>query len=196
MKKYFLDFGTQHGDGLEKIRKLEDFDEDTEIHSFEANPLTFQGIPFKDGVNYYNVGVSSKTGFHHFNCEEESEGKFTGGGSSLLDLSHWNTEKVYNWEEGERFSKNKEAQVFCLSIIDILNMLLPDKTEESIIAKFDIEGAEYPIFDLLEDTDNFKWFSKIYVEFHDHCLVNSLVKDCRYWLSCFQSKGIETVIWD
>jgi hypothetical protein len=112
-----------------------------------------------------------------------------------LDLSEWNTEAVYNWKEGERFLKNKSTQVFCLSIVDLLELLLPDKTEKSIIAKFDIEGSEYPIFEMLEKTDNFKWFSKLYVEFHDHCIQKDLVKDSLYWSASFADQGIEFVPW-
>jgi len=214
MNKYFLDFGTQHGSGLYRICALENFDQNVEIHSFEANPYTFKADVWKKAidkrpdlkdtkahcekmVHYYNIGVSGDTGFYHFNCEEDQEGGFTGSGSSLLDLSCWNTEKNYNWKEGERFSKNKSAQVFCLSIIDLLALLLPDKTEKSIIAKFDIEGAEYSVFEALEATDNFKWFSKLYVEFHDTCITTiDLPKKSRYWIESFKAQGIEFVPWD
>ncbi len=195
MNKYFLDFGTQHGSGLKAISSLENFDKSIQIHSFEANPNTFKSLQCDERVHYHNIGISSKTGFYNFNCEEESEGKFTGGGSSLLDLSEWNTEAVYNWKEGERFLKNKSTQVFCLSIVDLLELLLPDKTEKSIIAKFDIEGSEYPIFEMLEKTDNFKWFSKLYVEFHDNCIQKDLVKNSHYWSASFAAQGIGFVPW-
>ena len=89
MSKYFLDFGTQHGSGLYKICALEDFDQNVEIHSFEANPYTFKADVWKKAidkrpdlkdtkahcekmVHYYNIGVSGDTGFYHFNCEERS----------------------------------------------------------------------------------------------------------------------------
>ena len=195
MKKYFLDFGTQYGSGLKAIRSLEKFDQNVEIHSFEANPNTFKSLLCDERVHYHNIGISSSTGFYNFNCEEESEGQFTGGGSSLLDLSEWNTEGVYKWKEGERFSKNQSTKIFCLSIVDLLDLLLPDKTEKSIVAKFDIEGSEYSIFEMLEETDNFKWFSKLYVEFHDHCIQKNLPKDSHYWSASFAAQGIEFVPW-
>ena len=212
MKKYFLDFGTQHGTGLYKICALEHFDQNVEIHSFEVNPYTFKADAMKKAVekrpdskdamircdkniHYYNIGVAGNTGFYNLNCEEEKEGQFTGGGSSILDLSCWNTEKNYNWKEGERFAKNKSARVFCLSIVDLLELLLPDKTEKSIIAKFDIEGAEYSVFEALEETDGFKWFSKLYVEFHDNCITTDLLKNSRYWLESFAARDIEFVPW-
>jgi FkbM family methyltransferase len=195
MKKYFLDFGTQHGCGLKAISTLENFDQSVEIHSFEANPNTFKSLQCDERVHYHNIGISAKTGFCNFNCEEEREGQFTGGGSSLLDLSEWNTETVYHWKEGDRFLKNKSTQVFCLSIVDLLELLLPNRTEKSIIAKFDVEGSEYSIFEMLEKTDNFKWFSKLYVEFHDHCIQKNLIKDSHYWLASFAAQDIEFVPW-
>ena len=63
MDKYFLDFGTNLGQGLEAICNIEGFNEDVEIHSFEANPFIFQKIQFKPNVNYYNIAVSEFNGF-------------------------------------------------------------------------------------------------------------------------------------
>ncbi len=199
--KYFLDFGTQHGHGLDQITKLENLDlpdrrqEQTKICSFEPNPHTFQKIKFKQGVQYYNMGIADKTGFYDFNCEEEMAGVFTGGGSSLLDLSIWDLSCVYTWSSAERFSKYKKSNVFCLSICDLLDTLTPDKNEKSILAKFDIEGTEYSIFEQLEKTDNFKWFQKIYVEFHDDAITTTLHKDKHYWIRRFPELDIEYVEW-
>lgn len=105
-----------------------------------------------------------------------------------------------------------------MSISNILETLLPEKEEKSIIAKFDVEGAEYGIFQELKDTDNFKWFSKIYVEFHDliigyptqHQMEVSRRFDDRdigrgevpfsvmslRWMHHFHNTGIEAIIWD
>lgn len=211
MNKYFLDFGTNLGQGLEAISDIEKFDKDVEVHSFEANPFIFQKINFKPNVNYYNIAVSEFNGFFELNIDGV-------GGSTLLPLDLWNPEQTYGWKEGERHNRYTNIKVPSMSISNILETLLPEKEEKSIIAKFDVEGAEYGIFQELKDTDNFKWFSKIYVEFHDliigyptqHQMEVSRRFDDRdigrgevpfsvmslRWMHHFHNTGIEAIIWD
>ena len=210
MHKYFLDFGTNLGQGLEAISDIEGFSEDVEIHSFEANPFIFQKIQFKPKVNYYNIAVSEFNGFLNLNMDGI-------GGATLVPLEIWNPEETYGWEEGERHNRYTNIKVPSMSISHILETLLPNKEEKSIIAKFDVEGAEYGIFKELKDTDNFKWFSKIYVEFHDaiigqkyagraECFWKSKGKIVRgmvpfgatslWWMNYFYNMGIEVIVWD
>lgn len=194
--KHFLDFGTHFGEGLEQIRGLEKLDREVEIHSFEANPYTFQDIQFQNGVDYYNIAISALDGFFNFNCEMEDDGKPQGGGSSLLNLTNWNNEKTYNWKPNERFDKYKSVKVPSMSITSLLDQLLPDREQKSILAKFDVEGMEYDIFEQLRQTDNFKWFSKIYVEFHqaNMDLITPITGDFA-WLDYFESIGLDVVLW-
>jgi FkbM family methyltransferase len=194
--KHFLDFGTHLGEGLEEIRSVEKLDREVEIHSFEANPYTFQNIEFQNGVDYYNIAVSALDGFFNFNCEMQDDGKPQGGGSSLLDLTNWNNERVYKWKPNERFDRYKSVKVASMSITSLLDQLLPDREQKSILAKFDVEGMEYDIFDQLRQTDNFKWFSKIYVEFHEGNLnlIHPLTQGVE-WLDYFESIGLDVVLW-
>ena len=60
MNKYFLDFGTNLGQGLEAISDIEKFDKDVEVHSFEANPFIFQKINFKEQFTQDNISISKK----------------------------------------------------------------------------------------------------------------------------------------
>lgn len=210
MNKYFLDFGTNLGQGLEAISDIEKFDKDVEVHSFEANPFIFQKINFKPNVNYYNIAVSEFNGFFELNIDGA-------GGSTLLPLDLWNPEQTYGWKEGERHNRYTNIKVPSMSISNILETLLPEKEEKSIIAKFDVEGAEYGIFQELKDTDNFKWFSKIYVEFHDRIIGHTaqyvavvarrhkgnitrarvpFSKISIEWMNHFDNTGIEAIIWD
>jgi len=195
--KYFLDFGTHFGEGLEQIRSLEKLDGEVEIHSFEANPYTFQGIEFQNGVDYYNIAISAIDGFFNFNCEVEDDGQPQGGGSSLLTPSNWNNEKTYNWKPNERFDRYKTVKVLSMSITSLLDQLLPNREQKSILAKFDVEGMEFDIFEQLRETDNFKWFSKIYVEFHQGNMdtIQPLTGDIA-WLDYFESIGLDVVLWE
>lgn len=184
--KYFLDFGTRFGEGLEKIKGHEKLNKDVEIYSFEANPYTFQQIPFKDDVEYYNIAVSAQDGFFNFNCEIQDDGKPYGDGSSLMDIAYWNKEATY-----------KPIGVFSMSIISLLDKLLPDRSEKSILAKFDIEGMEFDIFEELRKTDNFKWFSKIYVEFHQGNMDGKPLPTTDFeWMKYFEDIGLDVVLWN
>ena len=188
---YYLDFGTHLGEGMEKICGLEHFKDDIEIHGFEANPHVFQKIEFQDDVNYYNIAVTDANGFFEVNYE------LNNGGATMINLANWNPEKVYQWKKDERYQKYGQAITPSMSIANILEWLLPNKKEKSILAKFDIEGAEYGVFEELRKTDNFKWFSKIYVEFHWSLFegVKPKTSDME-WLSYFESIGLTTVLWD
>lgn len=189
---YFLDFGTHLGEGMEKIRELENLKDDIETHCFEANPHIFQKIEFKDNVQYYNIAVSDVDGFFELNYEADND-----GGATLINLDNWNPEEVYQWKKQERYQKYKHVTVPSLSISNILDWLIPDKKEKSILAKFDIEGAEYGVFEQLRATDNFKWFSKIYVEFHMQLFEGITPStDDTDWLNYFESIGLTTVLWD
>ena len=81
-------------------------------------------------------------------------------------------------------------------VLPLLDQLLPDREQKSILAKFDVEGMEYDIFDQLRQTDNFKWFSKIYVEFHEGNLnlIHPLTQGVE-WLDYFESIGLDVVLW-
>jgi len=189
---YFLDFGTHLGEGMEKIRERENLKDGIEIHCFEANPHIFQKIEFKDNVQYYNIAVTDVDGFFNLNYEANND-----GGATLINLDNWNPEKLYQWKKEERYQKYKHVTVPSLSILNILDWLIPDKKEKSILAKFDIEGAEYGVFEQLRATDNFKWFSKIYVEFHMQLFegIQPSTHDMD-WLNYFESIGLDTVLWD
>jgi len=97
---YFLDFGTHLGEGMEKIRGLEHFKDDIEIHGFEANPHVFQKIEFQPNVNYYNIAVTESNGFFQVNYELDND-----GGATMIDLNNWNPAEVYQWKKDERFQK-------------------------------------------------------------------------------------------
>ena len=189
---YFLDFGRHLGQGMEKICEAENLKDDIQIHCFEANPHIFQKIEFKDNVQYYNIAVTDVDGFFDLNYETEND-----GGATLIPLANWNPEKIYGWKKQERYQKYKHVTVHSLSISNILDRLIPDKKEKSILAKFDIEGAEYGVFEQLRSTDNFKWFSKIYVEFHMQLFEGiKPSRDDMDWLNYFESTGLHTVLWD
>lgn len=189
-KKIFIDCGTNLGQGLKTICKLEDIDNTWDVYSFEANPKTFEKIEKNKYVRYFNVAVSDKYEFSIFNCEKmDNENGFVGGGSTLLELNNWNSEKVYNF-------KPDYIQTI-VPVIDLIDFILKiDPEENSIILKIDIEGSEYKILKKIEYLKFFKYIKKIYIEFHDH-VVNDLdiEHNSNYWINYFINNNIEYKIW-
>jgi len=190
MKQIFIDCGCQLGQGLKKICKLENITNKWDVYSFEANPITFEKIQKNQYVRYFNVAVSDNYGFYNFNCEKwDDEHGFMGGGSTLIKLDDWKTERVYR-------TKPLYIQTV-VPTIDLSDFILSIKPEEkSIIIKMDIEGSEYKILKKFEKTNIFKYLKKIYIEFHDHILDN-LENDnnSRYWIKYFEDNNIEVIIW-
>jgi FkbM family methyltransferase len=178
MKNIFIDCGTQLGQGLKNICKLENVTNEWDVYSFEANPITFEKVKKNKHVRYFNVAVSDRYDFLNFNCEKwDDENGFIGGGSTLVNLKYWNTDRVYG--------NKPEYLKTIVPVIDLTDFILKIKPEEkSIVLKIDIEGAEYNVLKKLKDLDLFKYIKKIYIEFHDHLLDNLDVNNnSNYWFN-------------
>lgn len=160
--KTLLDFGTNFGQGLKKVMKLEAVTSAWRVMSYEANPITFKRIDRLPYVTYLNYAVSDRNGEAVLNAEEWPEGKaFVGGGSTLMDLSNWNTQKVYgmNMAYEQMIVQTKDVH-------DIMNDL--DLADKSCLMKMDIEGSEYAVLRRIIDTGMVNKVYKLYIEFHDH----------------------------
>lgn len=190
MKNIFLDCGTQLGQGLKNISKLENIKTDWDVYSFEANPITFLKIERNNHVRYFNVAVSDSYGFSTFNCEEwDADHGFTGGGSTLIDLNNWNTERVYGVKPNY-----VQTLVPTIDLIDFIKKLNPE--EKSIVLKLDIEGCEYRVLKKIQENNFFKFFKKIYIEFHDHLLTTQETNNnSQYWIQYCYDNNIEIITW-
>lgn len=191
MKKIFIDCGTNFGQGLRSIAKLENMDINWDVYSFEANPELFKQIEKNKHVRYFNVAVSDYYGFSNFNCEEliqENNISYNGGGSTLLELDKWNTDKIYGFKPNY-----KSYLVPVIDIADFITNINPQ--EKSIIIKLDIEGLEFKILSKLEELNLFKYIKKIYIEFHEHLLSDAPNKGVSYWTEFFTKNNIDYVLW-
>lgn len=160
--KTLLDFGTNFGQGLKKVMELEAVTSAWRVISYEANPITFKRIDRLPHVTYLNYAVSDRNGEAVLNAEEWPECKaFVGGGSTLMDLSNWNTQKVYGMNMAY-----EQMTVQTIDVHDIMNDL--DLADKSCLMKMDIEGSEYAVLRRIIDTGMVKKIYKLYIEFHDH----------------------------
>lgn len=189
MKNIFIDCGTNFGQGLEKISKLENIDfNNWFVYSFEANPLTFEKIQKIENVKYFNLGVSDFYGFVNFNCEKYDDYGFVGGGSTLLDLKNWKTEKVYGFKP-----EYLSVLVPVIDLCDFINTIEPE--DKSIILKLDVEGSEYQILNKLKNNNLFDKIKKIYIEFHDHITNIKPEYNSSYWVNVLQQNNVEFIQW-
>jgi FkbM family methyltransferase len=188
MNKIFIDCGTNLGQGLKEISSLENINNDWDVYSFEANPITYSLIEKNTAFQYFNVAVSDSYHFSIFNCESQDKNGFIGGGSTLLDLNEWRSERVYG------FKQNYIQKL--IPVIDLTDFILRIKPEnKSIILKLDIEGSEYKVLKKMHDLNLFKFIRKIYVEFHDHVLLNPHETSAAHWVHYFAENNIEFTPW-
>ena len=192
MKKIFIDCGTNFGQGLRSISKLENMDVKWDVYSFEANPEIFKEIEKNKYIRYFNVAVSDYYGFSNYSCEEliqDNKSSYNGGGSTLLELNEWNIDRVYG------FKPNYKS--YLVPVIDITDFIITiNPPEKSIIIKLDVEGCEFNILSKLEELNLFKFISKIYIEFHEHLLTVTPKKGMTYWVNFFVENNIDYVLWD
>ncbi len=187
-KNIFIDCGTNLGQGLKEISVLEGINNNWNVYSFEANPITFSLIEKNQAFRYFNVAVSDTYHFATFNCERWDDKGFIGGASTLLDLDEWQTERVYGFKP-----ENIQTIVPVIDLIDFILRLKPEM--KSIVLKLDIEGSEYKILQKLQDLNLYNFIRKIYIEFHDHLLSTTQQKPSNYWIRFFSTNNIDFVLW-
>lgn len=189
MKNIFIDCGTNFGQGLDKISKIENIDfEKWDVYSFEANPLMFENIKKHKNVRYFNVGVSDFYGFSNFHCENNNGSSFDGGGSTLLDLKNWKTENVYGFKP-----EYYQVLIPVIDLCDFIKKINPP--EKGIILKLDVEGSEYQILNKIKNEELFKYIKKAYIEFHDHITNIKPEYNSLYWIGVLQQNGVEVIQW-
>ena len=201
MKNIFIDCGTNFGQGLSQVAGAENVHPDSwDVYSFEANPITFlnylNGKPPKNVavhftdfqyVRYFNVGVGNAYGFKKYHCEQWNDDGFVGGGSTLIPLDKWHTERVYGFRPNYI-----ETLVPVIDIGDFIKSLNPEP--RSIVLKLDIEGSEFDVFRSLKHHNSFPLIRKIYVELHHPIL--DIQEEPGEWMQILSDNGIEVVRWN
>lgn len=163
-KNVFLDLGTHYGQGLRQFIRMFRMDEEWEIHTFEANPITFdifkkQFYNQTPWVKSYNKAISDNYGNVKINIESPPNEGETGAGSSIIDLDEWDP-----WEGKLRNNFKTSALVDCIDLSDFIIKNF-NKTD-NIIVKMDIEGSEYHTLEKMIEDKSIDYISKIFVEWH------------------------------
>ena len=165
MRKFLLDGGTHLGQGLKQIMRQHQADESWHIHTWEANPYTWNKYQEKNtasNIHSYNQALSDHSGMITVNIET-AETKYQKGlapigqGTSILDLDRWQAgPHVGTFQE--------QVTVQCIDFADWIQANCAP--EDFIVCKLDIEGAEYQVLGRMRQTGVLSWIDHLYVEWH------------------------------
>lgn len=164
MANVFLDLGTHYGEGLREFIDKHQMNSSWIIHTFEANPITYDmfvkdHLQNTDWVIPHNSAVSSFNGTIPMNLETPPNEPETGMGSSVIPLEKWDP-----WGNGNREHFKRTVDVPCIDFSEFIknHFLKTDK----IIVKMDIEGSEYDTLERLIETGVIDYIDELTVEWH------------------------------
>lgn len=172
MRQIFLDGGTHYGQGLQQFIQKYNITPDWEIHTFEANPVTYNHFLEKSShlfsyfnINHYNKALSNKNRTVTIHQETPPNEDNSGMGSSIISLDKWNP-----WGGTLRENFKTTDEVEC---IDFSEFILSNFSKEDfIVSKLDVEGSEYDILESLIETEAIFYINDLYVEFHSRFFTN------------------------
>jgi FkbM family methyltransferase len=171
MAKIFLDCGTHYGEGLRQFSDMFHMDEEWKIHTFEANPVTYEvfksrRLPHLGGnVLAYNYAVTTYDGEIDMYIESpDTEIRDTGQGSSIVSKDKWNP------QDGILKFKEELVPVPCIDLSKFVE--LNTSEDDFIVMKLDVEGAEYDILDKMLEEMTLHRISHLFVEFHAKYFTN------------------------
>jgi FkbM family methyltransferase len=174
MKKIFIDCGTHFGQGIKSFRKQYKMNDLWKIFTWEANPSTHKKFLESElyksiNVTSFNSAVSTYNGTISLNVEtvkNKNEGVFenTGQGSSIVSADEWTMSTKH------KGSFLETVEVPC---IDISEWILQNCSSENfVVMKLDVEGAEYSILEKILKDGSASLIDDIYIEWHSRFFSN------------------------
>lgn len=171
MTKIFFDCGTHYGEGLRQFSDMFQMNEEWKIHTFEANPVTYEVFKNRrlphlgNNVLAYNYAVTTYDGEIDMYIESpDTEIRDTGQGSSIVSKDKWNP------QDGILKFKEELVPVPCIDLSKFLE--LHTSEDDFIVMKLDVEGAEYDILDKMLEEMTLHRISHLFVEFHAKYFTN------------------------
>jgi FkbM family methyltransferase len=151
MKKVFLDCGTHMGEGLNKFAEAYSMDENWEIYSFEPNTYLWKEHADQnthDNIHYINKAIYINNDVVNFN------------------IAYPNTDasSIYKKHIGDNYYGSIDVECLDLSTFVLENF----SKDDFIVAKLDIEGAEYAVLRKMIADGSLEYINDLFVEFHSH----------------------------
>lgn len=158
--------GTHYGQGLRQFISSFGMNEKWAIHTFEANPVTYdifvnQHHHLTPWVIHHNKAISNRDGEVVINIETPPGEGDTGMGSSIIDMSKWNP---WGLADQDKDHFNKKSTIPCMDISEFIKRNF--SKEDRIIVKMDIEGSEFEVIERMLQENTMEWIDEIYVEWH------------------------------
>lgn len=150
MRKIFLDCGAHCGCSRKKFKQEIDHLNEYEIFSFEPDP----------GFNKYCPELINKAVWNE-SCVNKFYKFSLCGGSSLSKIRA-------DLLEPKLPIRREVIRVECIDLNDFI--VTRFEPHDYIIAKFDVEGAEYTILPHLIELGGISYINELYIEWHNHRL--------------------------
>jgi FkbM family methyltransferase len=154
MKKILLDCGSHLGESVSKFRNMIPDISEYEIHMFEPNPYLFNQINENEsfsGCIKNNACVTDYTGtIKLWGCVKNKESV-----GSTIEKSKSNFDGI---------SEDDYVMIDCIDLVDYIKTKF--NSNDFIILKLDVEGAEYSILEKLIETNVIDYVNKLFCEFH------------------------------
>lgn len=161
MKKVFLDFGANKGQGLRQFIKMYNIDSDWTVESFEPDPSCeldkcIADLPFVKIHKKAVFDINKKINFNQFSLNSEASSV-----NCLLDSGYFNDPNHDYYLKNPNISKSIEVE--CVDVTDILNQYNDD---DFIVVKMDVEGSEFTILRKLIKDKVINKINDLYIEWH------------------------------
>lgn len=204
-KTYLLDCGSNVGQSTKYFIENLIVDKDTSIHLFEPNEVSIQ-LSKKNlekyidyDITYHQVAVWIENCKRNltveyspadYQCQLNSNdiiiGKNNAGGATNIMEGLW---KKPSYIADEYITSG--GMVDCIDFSEFIKNNID--AESKIICKMDIEGAEYEVLGKLIDDNTIDLIDKIYVEWHNHLLVENY--DTSMFINEMQSRNVKVERW-
>jgi FkbM family methyltransferase len=170
MKKIFLDFGGNRGQGVRQFVEMYNIDETWEVETYEPNDFCYLENELSDlsFVNVNQKAVWTHTGKVQFNRtvshKDGRPGNVKNMGVAYIDEGS----SVLGLNSGDVKSCVQDIiDVDCIDISEIINRY---DSDDYILIKMDVEGAEFELVRKLLKDGTIDKINDLYVEWHPHCV--------------------------
>ena len=164
----FIDCGTNEGQGLNAIYKLESMDDSWKVIGFEPDPNCL----YEDRIQHIkNVTINKSAVFDYDGIIEFSQMLENTEGSGVLGMM---SEGACADPTSQSYRKNNS--IIKVPCADLSRIILEHKDCEFIVVKLDVEGSEFTILNKLIETNAIQYINALYVEWH-HAYVKGQSKE-------------------
>lgn len=190
MKKVFLDFGGNEGQGLKQFMGMYNIDSDWVVETFEPDPSCKieEKISHLEFVKIHRKAVFDKNGtvkFHQFLLNSEASSV-----NCLMDSGYFTNPNHDYYLKNKNISKFIEVE--CVNVTDIINQY---QDNDFIVVKMDVEGSEFTLLRKMIKDNVIGKINELYVEWHTPLLSSETSKSEAELKNQINQFGIKLYDW-